>query len=231
MNWNEQIIENLEWNTKITNKEAKQELAVKIANKVKDREVIGFGSGSTSFLAVCAIADKIKRENIKITAIPTSYEIRMLCSSLGIPTTTLFDKKPDWCFDGADEVDNNMWLIKGRGAAMFQEKLNIINSKKNYILVDESKFVSKLGEKYPIPIECYPDAMYYVKEELFKLGAKEIVLRKAKLKDGPVITEMGNFILDVKLKNIDESLEKKLKLISGVIETGLFIGYNVEILK
>ena len=82
-------------------------------------KLFGFGSGSTSYLAVLAIAEKIKKENIKITAIPTSTEIRMLCGKLNIPTATLIEKKPDWCFDGADEVDNNKWLIKGRGGAMF----------------------------------------------------------------------------------------------------------------
>ena len=215
----------------IKNKESKQIIAKKIADKVKEGDVIGFGSGSTSFLAVCEIAKKIEKEKIKITAIPTSYEIKMLCSNFNIPTATLIEKKPDWCFDGADEVDQNNWLIKGRGAAMFQEKLNFINSPKTYILVDETKFVSKLGEKSPVPVEIFPNSINYVKEELYKFGAKEVILRKAISKDGPVITENGNFILDVKFNEIEKDLEKKLKQITGVIETGLFIGYDIEILK
>jgi len=231
MNWDKQMMENLEWySNEITNKNSKQILAEKIANNVKEGDVIGFGSGSTSFLAVCEIAKKIKKEKISITAIPTSHEIRMLCSYFNIPTATLLEKKPDWSFDGADEVDSNNWLIKGRGAAMFQEKLNIANSKKTFILVDKSKFVNKLGEKFSVPVECYPNSINYVKEELYKLNAKNITLRKAKFKDGPVITENGNFILDVKFESISQDLEKKLKLITGVIETGLFIGYNVEII-
>ena len=231
MDWNEQMMCNIEWNEEIQNRELKEKLALKIAQIVREGEVIGFGSGSTSFLAVCAIADRIKKENIKITAIPTSHEIKMLCAKFNIPTATLLEKKPDWCFDGADEVDKNSWMIKGRGAAMFQEKLNIVNSKKTYILVDNSKFVSYLGEKHSIPIECYPNSICFVKEELYKLGAKEILLRKAKGKDGPIITENGNFILDAKFDDIKENLEKRLKQIIGVIETGLFIGYNVEILS
>jgi len=231
MNWDKQMMENLEWySNEITNKNSKQILAEKIANNVKEGDVIGFGSGSTSFLAVCEIAKKIKKEKISITAIPTSHEIRMLCSYFNIPTATLLEKKPDWSFDGADEVDSNNWLIKGRGAAMFQEKLNIANSKKTFILVDKSKFVNKLGEKFSVPVECYTNSINYVKEELYKLNAKNITLRKAKFKDGPVITENGNFILDVKFESISQDLEKKLKLITGVIETGLFIGYNVEII-
>lgn len=194
-------------------------------------KLFGFGSGSTSYLAVLAIAEKIKKENIKITAIPTSTEIRMLCGKLNIPTATLIEKKPDWCFDGADEVDNNKWLIKGRGGAMFKEKLNMVNSPITYILIDNSKKVNSLGKKHKIPVEIYPDSISYVTDEIIKLGAEEITLRQAKHKDGPVITENGNLILDVKFKNIEKDLEKNIKSISGVIESGLFINYNVEIIQ
>ena len=194
-------------------------------------KLFGFGSGSTSYLAVLAIAEKIKKENIKITAIPTSTEIRMLCGKLNIPTATLIEKRPDWCFDGADEVDNNKWLIKGRGGAMFKEKLNMVNSPITYILIDNSKKVNSLGKKHKIPVEIYPDSISYVTDEIIKLGAEEITLRQAKHKDGPVITENGNLILDVKFKNIEKDLEKNIKSISGVIESGLFINYNVEIIQ
>ena len=194
-------------------------------------KLFGFGSGSTSYLAVLAIAEKIKKENIKITAIPTSTEIRRLCGKLNIPTATLIEKKPDWCFDGADEVDNNKWLIKGRGGAMFKEKLNMVNSPITYILIDNSKKVNSLGKKHKIPVEIYPDSISYVTDEIIKLGAEEITLRQAKHKDGPVITENGNLILDVKFKNIEEDLEKNIKSISGVIESGLFINYNVKIVQ
>ncbi|MBO5004873.1 MAG: ribose 5-phosphate isomerase A [Clostridia bacterium] len=219
MNWEKEILQNAKWNEDITNKEQKQKLALKIAEKVNDGDVIGFGSGSTSFVAICAIAEKIKKENIKITAIPTSYEIKMLCSYFDIPTCTLQEKKPDWCFDGADEIDNNNWMIKGRGAAMFKEKLNILNASKVYILADESKFVDKLGAKRLVPVECYPEAVNYVKEELLKLGATDVILRLATKKDGPVITECGNFILDTKFENINENLETTIKAIPGVIES------------
>lgn len=229
MEWNNFKIE---WNSEITNEKEKLILAKKIADFVEDGEVIGFGSGSTSFLAVKEIAKKIQKEHINIIAIPTSYEIKLLCDSYGIPTASIMEFKPDWCFDGTDEYDNNNWLIKGRGAAMFKEKLNIINSKKVYILADSTKYVKKLGQKFKIPIECFPESIKYVQQELERLGAEECVLRAGKGKDGPIITENNNFILDVKFANIDENLEKNIKLISGVIESGLFIGYkNVEILK
>lgn len=154
----------------------------------------------------------------------------MLCGYLGIPTTTLNEKKPDWSFDGTDEVDNNKWLIKGRGGAMFKEKLNIVNSPITYILADESKKVEKLGSKFKIPVECFSEAVNYIEIELINLGGTEIELRKAIGKDGPCITENGNLILDVKFKNISPDLEKKIKFIPGVIESGLFINYNVEVI-
>ena len=177
------------------------------------------------------IAKKINCENIKIEAIPTSYEIKLLCAELKIRTVSIMEKKPDWSFDGTDEIDENNWLIKGRGAAMFKEKMNILNSKKVYILADKSKFVKKLGDKFYIPVECYPETINYVKERLYKLGAKSCILRAGKGKDGPIITENNNFILDTKFENIDMELEKNIKLITGVVETGLFIGYkNIEVL-
>ena len=215
----------------ISNQEQKEKIAKQIADKVKDGDVIGFGSGSTSYLAIKEIAKKIEEEEISITAIPTSFEIKALCQELKIPTVSILEKKPDWGFDGADEVDkNNNWIIKGRGAAMFKEKLNMVNAGITYILVDESKFVDKLNEKFPIPIEVYPEAVSSVKEALLDLGATEILLRKAEKKDGPVFTENHNVILDTKFVEIYDTLEEDIKSITGVIESGLFIDYSVEIM-
>jgi len=231
MEWNKEFFLDIKWNGEISNIKEKEKVAQKVAQKVKDGDVIGFGSGSTSFLATKAIAERIRAEKLNITAIPTSHEIRILCTRLGIPTTTLIDKKPDWCFDGADEVNPQGWLIKGRGGAMFKEKLNIKSSKKSYILVDNSKFVSKLGEKFPVPIECFPQAIYLIKEELAKFPIKSMDLRLAKGKDGPIITENGNLILDVLFNEINVNLEQELKTIVGVVDTGLFINYPVTILQ
>ena len=230
MNWDKELLEEIRI-VKIEHLEEKKKVAEKIADKVQDNQIIGFGSGSTSYLATIAIADRIKKENLHIIAIPTSFEIKMLCAYLAIPTTTLSEKKPDWSFDGADEVDKNNWLIKGKGGAMFKEKLNIANSPITYILIDSSKRVNNLGEKTKVPVEIYPDAINYVKDELIKLEAEEIVLRQAINKAGPIITENGNLIIDVKFNNITEKLEKAIKAIPGVIENGLFIGYNVEIIE
>ena len=230
MNWKEEILTKLDFK-EIENKEEKEKIAKKISEKVKNGDVIGFGSGTTSYLAILAIAEKMKKDDIKITAIPTSYEIELLCNNLGIQTTTLKQAKPDWSFDGADEVNKEKWVIKGRGGAMFREKLNIANSKITYILADRSKLVDRLGEKFSIPVECYPEALNYVKEELIMLGAEKIEIRQAVKKDGPVITEIGGIILDTKFLRITEHLEKDIKSITGVIESGLFIGYPIEIIN
>ena len=231
MEWNKETAQKIEWNGEITNLEDKLRIGKKIAQRVKNGDVIGVGSGSTAFVATKEIAKRVKEENLSITAIPTSYEINILCNELRIPTTTLMDKKPDWSYDGADEVNDKNWLVKGRGGAMFREKLNIASSEVTYILVDESKFVKNICDKFAIPVETTPQAVHYVREKLFCMGAESVVLRLAKGKDGPVITEKGNVILDAVFRNVGENLERDLKSIVGVIETGLFIGYNVVIEK
>lgn len=231
MNWEENVKQKSLWNGEITNLAEKERIAEKVAKRVKDGDVIGVGSGSTSYVAIKAIAKRIKEENLHIIAIPTSYEVKMLCENLEIPTTTLMVQKPDWSFDGADEVTTNNWLVKGRGAAMYKEKLNIAASEVTYILVDDSKMVENICDKFPIPIEVNPEAINLVRQALNKMGAESITLRLAKGKDGPVVTENGNVILDTVFRNVDETYEEKLKNIVGVVETGLFIGYPVIIEK
>lgn len=207
----------------ITNKEEKLKLAKKIAEKVKDGQVIGFGSGSTSYLAAIEIGKRVQNENLKITAIPTSEDMAKVCEDYNINIGNLTADDIDWAFDGADEVDPKGNMIKGMGAAMFKEKLNILSSPINYILVDDTKFVNNLGEKHPVPIEVFPSAMKYVSERLTNLGATSTIFRG--------MTENNNAILDTEFKKIDESLEEKIKMIPGVIESGLFIGYNVEVIR
>lgn len=209
---------------KIENKEKKEALAIKLVDKVKNGDTIGFGSGTTSYITAIKIGEKVQKEHLQITAIPTSNEIKEVCKKYNIKIGNLIENKLDWAFDGADEVDEkNMWLIKGRGAAMFKEKLNIISSPITYILVDETKFVNYLGEKCKVPIEVFPDALEYVARELKNMGAISITYRG--------MTENGNGILDTQFSKIEENLESKIKLITGVIESGLFLKYNIEIVK
>lgn len=230
MIWENTLATNLQWSAEISNLEAKQKVAEKVAERVKDGDVIGVGSGSTAFLALQAISKKVKEKNLNVVGIPTSQEVSMACSTLGLPTTTLLNARPDWSFDGADEVDPKKSLIKGRGGAMFAEKLVIKSCSENYILVDQSKFVSRLGEKFPVPVEVDPRALHLVETELTLLNAEDIQLRMAVGKDGPIITEAGNLILDVRFNEIPETFERDIKAIPGVVETGLFIGYPIEVL-
>lgn len=209
---------------KIENLEEKEKLANKIVEKVKDGQVIGFGSGTTSYITAVKIGEKVQKERLNIIAIPTSKEIKEVCEKYNIKVGNLIEDKIQWSFDGADEVyEKNMWLIKGRGAAMFKEKLNVIASPITYILADKTKFVNYLGQKCKVPIEVFPSALKYVSEELKKLGAIDITYRG--------MTENGNGILDTKFENIEKDLEKKVKLITGVIESGLFLDYNIQIVK
>lgn len=208
---------------KISRKEEKIKLGKKIAERVKDGQTIGFGSGSTSYLTAIEIGKKVEKEHLHIIAIPTSKEIENVCKQYKIQIGNLVENKIYWAFDGADEVDPDNNMIKGMGAAMFKEKLNILNSPINYILIDQTKFVKELGEKHPVPVEVFPQALEYVSRKLEELGATETIFRG--------MTENQNAILDVRFEKIDNKLEAKIKNITGVIESGLFMGYNVEIIS
>ncbi|WP_106827867.1 ribose 5-phosphate isomerase A [Parabacteroides pacaensis] len=225
------ILSSLEWGQSISNREQKQVIANRIAHKACDGDIIGVGSGSTVYLALQSIARRIEQEQLRIYAIPTSHEIKLTCARLGIPLTSLWEHTPDWTFDGADEIDPDCNMIKGRGGAMFKEKLLITSSPKTYIVADSSKRVKKLGSLFPVPVEVFPDALVHVEKMLRLLNPTEIKLRMAERKDGPVITESGNMILDVRFPEIPSYMESAIKAITGVIESGLFIHYKVEVIS
>ena len=166
MDWENYLIKHLQWSDSIINREAKEHVAREIAATAKDGETIGAGSGSTVYLTLFELARRIHEEHLRIEVIPASKEISMTCIQLGIPQTTLWNKRPDWTFDGADEVDPQQNLIKGRGGAMFKEKLLIRSSRKTFIIIDPSKLVRQLGSKFPIPVEIFPDSLSYVESEL-----------------------------------------------------------------
>lgn len=228
MNWDKAVYNS--WSGAVSNREAKEELGRRIAARVEDGQVIGAGSGSTSAIAIQAIAERVRVEGLDVGVICTSAEVTLACAAFDLPVMSLLQRCPDWAFDGADEVDPEKNLIKGRGGAMFMEKVVMQASLRNYILVDQSKMVKRLGEKFAVPVEVLPLAMRVVERELGLLGATEITLRMAAKKDGPVITENGNFIFDVRFARIENSFERDIKAIPGVIESGLFMGRGVEIL-
>jgi len=221
-----------EWSGEISNRAEKEAVAARVADELRDGQVVGAGSGSTAFLALSAIARRIADDGLAVRAVPTSTEVALACAALGIPTAALAEARPDWGFDGADEVhvrDGVVRLIKGRGGAMFREKLVMASQPRTLILVDRSKLVERLGERFPVPVETHPEALHLVEERLRGLGAAEVELRAAVGKDGPVVTEHGHLILDARFAAIPDSLEAEIKAIPGVVESGLFIGFPVEV--
>jgi ribose 5-phosphate isomerase A len=205
---------------------AKKKAALAAVKHVKDGFVVGLGSGSTAAYAIEALGERIKREKLSLLAVPTSYQAFLLAVKCGIAVTTL-DEHPviDVTIDGADQIDAKLNLIKGMGAALAREKIVASVSKQNIIIADKSKKVRVLGESgHPVSVEVLPFAVSIVKHKIEALGGKP-VLREGKGKVGPVITDNGNAIIDASFGTISNvaKLEKKLKMIPGVVETGLFV--------
>jgi ribose 5-phosphate isomerase A len=225
------------------NEEAKKKTALEAVKHVKDGFIVGLGSGSTVTYTFQEIGKRIKNEDLRIFGVPTSYQAFMLATKHGIPTTTL-DEHPelDLAIDGADQIDKNLNLIKGMGGALLREKIVATAAKQFIIVADESKMTDSLGKNQRVPIEVLPFAFSTVMSKIREMKGKPF-LREGTNKVGPVITDNGNFIVDVdfgQIKNPKE-LEYRLKSIPGIIETGLFIGMadiayigtstTVEILK
>jgi len=206
---------------------AKKKAALEAVKHVKDGFVVGLGSGSTAAYAIEALGERIKRERLSILGVPTSYQAFLLAVKHGIAVTTL-EEHPEInvAIDGADQVDAKLNLIKGMGGALAREKIVASASKQNIIIADESKKVRVLGENgHPVPVEVLPFAISIVKHKIEALGGKP-VLREGKGKVGPVITDNGNAIIEASFEPIGNAaeLEKRLKMIPGVVETGLFVG-------
>jgi len=207
--------------------ELKRKAAFAAVKHVKDGFVVGLGSGSTAAYAIEALGERVKREKLRLLAVPTSYQAFLLAVKCGIAVTTL-DEHPviDVTIDGADQIDPKLNLIKGMGAALAREKIVASVSKQNIIIADEGKKVAVLGENdQPVPVEVLPFAIAAVKSKIEALGGKAL-LREGKGKLGPVITDNGNAVIDAVFGPISNpaQLETKLKMIPGVVETGLFIG-------
>jgi ribose 5-phosphate isomerase A len=232
MEWNASDIDHATASGDISNYDAKIKVARQIAERLRDGDVVGVGSGSTSMLALRALVGQARAEGWKFSAITTSLEIEIACAELGVKTSSLVQERPDWSFDGADEVDGQLNMIKGRGGAMLREKLIIASSPERYILVDTSKRVEKLGLKFPIPLELVPESLQLVRSELLeRFDVHEIELRMAVGKDGPVITENRNLILDVRFADVTPDLDPQLNSLPGIIGTGLFIGFHPTVIS
>ena len=205
----------------------KQQVGKAAADRVQSGSIIGLGTGSTTAFAIQFLGDRIKSgELTDIKGIPTSFQASVLAKQYGIPLTTLDEvDRIHIGIDGADEVDPQKNLIKGGGAAHTREKVVDSLAEQFIVVVDQSKIVDKLGSTFPVPVEVLPMAIAPVMQALEKLGGKPD-LRMGVKKDGPVITDQGNMVLDVTFSAIPNppELEKTINNIPGVLENGIFVG-------
>lgn len=183
---------------------------------------LGLGTGSTAQYFIDAVGELV-RSGRKYSAVPTSERSRQQALALGIPV--LSDEGPwdvDVCVDGADEVSQDLDLIKGGGAAHTREKIVNYASRKNIIIVDSSKLSSRLGQNWPVPVEVLPYGQGATSRLLARHGRPVLRLQD----DRPVRTDSGNLIYDLHVEPVSEPrrLEQDLAAIPGVVETGLFCG-------
>lgn len=205
----------------------KQQVGKAAADRVQSGSIVGLGTGSTTAFAIQFLGERIASGALTdIKGIPTSFQASVLAKQYGIPLTTLDEvDRIHIGIDGADEVDPQKNLIKGGGAAHTREKVVDSLAEQFIVVVDQSKIVDKLGSTFPVPVEVLPMAIAPVVKALEKLGGKP-ELRMGIKKDGPVITDQGNMVLDVTFSAIPNppELEKTINNIPGVLENGIFVG-------
>jgi ribose 5-phosphate isomerase A len=221
----------LPWPKAIDHAEAKWEAARSLAALVEEGQVIGIGSGSSAYLALRAIAARSAEEHLGIKVATSSQETDIAASHLGLPLARLGDAALSWMVDGADEVDPAGRFLKGRGGALFKEKLLWATCERRYVAIDASKRVAALGSRFPVPIEVHPNAVGHLVGVVESLGAAHASLRVGEGKDGPVITESGFVILEARFQPVPEGLHEALKRVPGVLETGIFEGYRAELVE
>jgi ribose 5-phosphate isomerase A len=198
--------------------------ALTAAALVESEMVVGLGSGSTSALMVRRLGERIEREGLKIVAIATSLATAELARGLRIPLRELDEVDAlDINLDGADEIDPQFRMIKGRGGALLREKIVACASRRRVTMIAADKRVDRLGGTVPIPVEVSPIGVKHTEQWLQQLGAQTSIRRR---EDGSsYLTDGGNEIIDCRFAAIDDpdSLDRRLQCIAGVLETGLFI--------
>jgi ribose 5-phosphate isomerase A len=203
----------------------KRKAAEKAVEFIKSGMVLGFGTGSTFNHVLHVLAEKIDSGELKnIVGIASSEKTEKLANELNIPTDSLLNNPTlDLTIDGADEVDKELNLIKGGGAAHLREKVIAQASKQYIIIVDDSKISKLLGEKWAVPVEVIKMAVNVEREYLSSLGA--IVKERLDSEGKTLITDEGNYILDTNFGVIEnpKELAKKLEARAGIVEHGLFV--------
>ncbi len=211
---------------------SKRAAAIKAVDEVQDGMIVGLGTGTTAGHMLEILAQRV-RSGLSIVGVPTSEATKQKAIDLKIP---LLEEYPDFgsvdlTIDGADEVDAQKRLSKGGGGALLREKLVAIASRRLIIIVDETKLVKRLGVKFPLPVEIVAFGWQGTLERLSGLGL-EVTLRRNRA--GKIFrTDHGNFIADCRAKGgyeQPEELESQLKLLPGVVETGLFVKLKPEVI-
>lgn len=212
----------------------KQAVAEAAVEQFRDGMIVGLGSGSTAALMIEGLGQRLAAGQLKdIVGVTTSFQGEVLAAELGIPLLSLNAvERIDLAIDGADEVDPAFQLIKGGGACHVQEKLVAARAERFVVVVDSTKLVDRLNLGFLLPVEVLPGAWRQVQQQLSVMhGAAE--LRMAQRKAGPVVTDQGNLVLDVRFEGgIADPvvLEMKLNNIPGVLENGLFVNLADEVL-
>lgn len=210
----------------------KEAAALKAVEFVESGMIVGLGTGSTAIHAVHEIARKLSEGELeRILAVPTSQEVEREANELGIPLTTLSTHpQVDLTIDGADEVDPQLELIKGGGGALLHEKIVAQSSKREMIVVDETKLSEQLGTNFALPIEVLPFGWAPETVYLESLGAS-VKLREIESGE-PRVTDEGNWILDARFGPIENPalLSKQLDQRAGIAAHGLFIGLATDLI-
>jgi ribose 5-phosphate isomerase A len=208
----------------------KERAAASSADLVKDRMVIGLGSGSTAEIAIRLLGEKVKN-GLQIIGVPTSHKSEVIARGLGIRLATLEDYPAlDLTIDGADEVElGSLDLIKGRGGALLRKKIVASSSRQLIIVVDESKIVNKLGSHGEVPVEIVSFGWQSTAHRLEKLGWKPVLRLDAS--GAPFITDGGHYIVDCSFeKGISiQSKAAQLHNTVGVVEHGMFLGMATQV--
>lgn len=202
--------------------ELKKIAAYQAIKHIKQGMVVGLGTGSTVRYAIEKIGEMVKN-GLDLVGIPTSLSTENLAKKVGIPLSTLNEYQyVDLTIDGADQVDRNLNLIKGGGGALLREKIVAVCSKRELIVVDESKMVEQFF--FPLPVEVVRFGWKSTTNKLAELG---LIPR---LREN-FVTDNGNYIVDCEYKKIEDAeiLSKEINNIAGVVENGLFIGLISEV--
>ncbi|MEM2226552.1 MAG: ribose-5-phosphate isomerase RpiA [Candidatus Bathyarchaeia archaeon] len=210
---------------------AKRAAAERASALVRSGQLVGLGSGSTIALVVEALAKRVVEEGLRAEFVPSSYQIQLLAMERGLRVVDFLGvDRIDLAIDGADQVDRDLNLVKGKGGALTREKILDAFASELVIVVDEGKLSDRLGVGQPIPIEILPFALPLAMREIKRLGGRPS-LRLGTGKVGPVVTDNGGFILDADFGPIDDPkrLDADLRAIPGVVETGIFAGMAHEV--